>query len=528
MTNSTGRVSELRAALKRCGVDASMEVPSPSGIPVMTFEARSILRAVPRSVRLVLFPENEPFFRGAGATSIRKFLYKELSLGENVLAIILGDFPLTTEQDLPRYWALYSYRHFLEALKYESVAKLRDLLLKRWPLEAINPYQTFTAVESDMFFGRDYDTRDLSKVQSNFIVLGPRRCGKSSLARNVHQRLHTDTSLRLSLGARGSGKYLYSCSLVDVEGLMHLDGLWEAILRSMGLEQRDLKGGMSMKLVLGPGTVEEKTPYELLTHLVVHKYRRALILLDEVDGAIRADKKNGWPLFKRLRALLDCSNARVALFGYHELYRAMNSVEFPLQGRCTRKMLANLGIDDVRAIIETPMTELGIHFDSAGETTSAIYKATGGMPNLVQDICHLLVSRISGMDEEVVTLPLVEEVVNALQPVERIHAAFMAMEEPLPRLIVYLAAPEKQVNAGALLQRLRAEYKLDVDDGQVAAALDYLYLYNVLQKAGRAGEYSFASEMLHERISRDVADPYHDTVIDALVGKVRWDVGELS
>ncbi len=68
--------------------------------------------------------------------------------------------------------------------------ELLDLISNQIPISHLAPYETTAPVTGSRFFGREFERdRILSNPDSNFVVLGIRRIGKTSLFREVRRLL---------------------------------------------------------------------------------------------------------------------------------------------------------------------------------------------------------------------------------------------------------------------------------------------------------------------------------------------------
>ncbi len=524
----------LMAALTGAGLNV-LEVGHVHAYGVrLAVDASAVLRGVTDPVVIVCLSDDMAYSLRKpeeSVQSVARVLLSEFGLGDNTLAFVLTPDDISLPPSQAHIWRSYSLAGFTRGLKGpEGRQHLRQLLLKTFPLIRLNPYQSKRAVRESMFFGRREELANLRAVSENYVVVGPRRGGKTSLALEVERQLRSDPQVRLSLGARGGAeRYLCSVSYVDTQALIDFDSLWEAILRKMGLEPRDTVGGIRKKTRLRADrtVVVDKSDFELLSDLLEHKYRKALILLDEVDRLVEMDASQHWSLLGRLRTLVDSPQARtrVVLLGYDRLFKAAKSPQFPLHGRFEFMRVANLEHEWVRELIRLPMEELGIVIDDLSQIAARVDRATGGQPHLIQDVCHALVRLVHGKREPRLTVRDVEQLIERDGPrlIERVFLAFNELPDPLARLVAYISArQESQVTrVVTLLDVLRSTYRLRIDDVPVRDALDYLDLYNVLQCSDRYGDYWFASQLLKSRLRAELKEPHGAAALEALVESAR-------
>ena len=74
-----------------------------------------------------------------------------------------------------------------------------------------------------------------------------------------------------------------------------------------------------------------------------------VLLLDEADRFVRADRANGWPLFNALRGLVSSGQAQVVLSGERTLRDALRDPKSPLFNFANEILLGPL---DFRAVEE--------------------------------------------------------------------------------------------------------------------------------------------------------------------------------
>ena len=84
------------------------------------------------------------------------------------------------------------------------------------------------------------------------------------------------------------------------------------------------------------------------------------------------------------------------------------------------------------------MQWIGVKIDNVIERAESIHAATGGMPNLVQDLCRCLLESESVRKSRVVTVIDVQTALKSPAFVEGIDLQFRQITESLPRYIAFL------------------------------------------------------------------------------------------
>ena len=202
--------------------------------------------------------------------------------------------------------------------------ELRSLVLRQ--ATRLSPFVTVGPVPPSMFFGRDRELRtlvDYLGAGRSCAVIAGRRYGKTSVLLRLH-------GLRLpQLGFR----------------TLYLD--WQAfdsyddVLAARALD---------WKPEPPPGTAA--TLGELLKNPPVDK--RLVLLIDEVDRYIPADRKVGWRFFSQLRTLATNGSIRVVLSGERVLREALDDPNGPLFNLANAKLLGPLEYAAVEQLVVRP------------------------------------------------------------------------------------------------------------------------------------------------------------------------------
>jgi hypothetical protein len=502
--------SGVRASLTAAGV-LFRRVDTPMGEDLEILGAqRPVLRGVRGTLRLAMAPLPKELLEARNTQVLFDHLVRSQGLARNQLTIVC----------LPRdrqigwegcAWISDDLGSLAAGLRSEGLGYVRTKMLARLERRWTNPYQSQVAVSEDMFFGRADDLADLTAHHENFLVVGPRRSGKTSLVLRALAELRANHSYRHLLDdTHTEPRYLYTAVFVDTNAAEGPTQLWDLVLRGMGLEQRDVTGGLYWKRLFGSSRqIGPRSPFEVVAALLKTKHRRTVLFLDEADSLLRLDEQGGWLEMAKLRTLVDDESARVrvVLSGYDGLYRAARTSSFPLHGRMSQKRIANLAPVDVQELISVPMQEVGITCEDPQQSALRIYNITGGMPNLVQDLCRLIVLDLPAGDRITITVPMLEGYLkrHAAQLTDQVVGAFHEIGDPLPRLIAYLAAVGNgEVNAIDSLAHIRRQTGLgELSDQAVRQAIEYLFLHNILQSQDEE-DYVFASAILRERLEREM------------------------
>jgi WD40 repeat protein len=252
--------------------------------------------------------------------------------------------------------------------------RLRDLLLAEEPVRLLettiseqvavselSPYQVAGGVKLDnLFFGREREVRAIAdRAMRNFLVVGQRQMGKSSLLLAVLRRLQSRT---------------------DVEA------------QYVELADADLHRRLAREREKLPAPGAPLPPLADIAAGVPSKPR--VWLIDEADDFIAADAKAGYPVLQELRALAEEGRAYFVLAGFWELYRAVVLDEKqPLRNFGEHLRLEPLDARAATDLITEPMKALGLHWD-APTTPEYLLEQTGRRANLLVLACKALVESL--------------------------------------------------------------------------------------------------------------------------------------
>lgn len=255
-----------------------------------------------------------------------------------------------------------------------TLERLRDLLLADEPvrvLEAtlaeqvavseLSPYQVAGAVKNErFFFGRERELRDIvDRSLRNFLLVGQRQMGKSTLLMAVKRRLEAREGLDV-----------HYVELADADLHRHL--------------------ARHRKLVPADGA--PLPPFEDVAS--GEPSRPRVWLIDEVDDFVSTDAQAGYPLARVMRALAAEGRAYFVLAGFWDLYRAVVLDEKqPLRNFGEHRRLEPLDARAALALVTEPMAALGLAWDKPS-TTDLLLERTGRRANLLVLCCKGLVETL--------------------------------------------------------------------------------------------------------------------------------------
>jgi len=364
---------------------------------------------------------------------------------------------------------------------------LVDIILRQVDLTVISPYVTAGPVPENMFFGREQELKTITRLirDANFALLGGRKIGKTSILAKVY-RLLTDSAEHQPL-------YL------DCQALRDHTSFFEALAHTWDLELPTAtpEGFRQTMHALGQ-SVQGKT---------------LVILLDEVDGLLRADMAQDEPLFRTFRTLAQEGPCRFVLCGEKTLYFALHAPDSPLFNFCNVLPISYLEERDVRRMIVEPMQKMGIILEKPG-LLDEIVAFSACHPNVVQYLCAKLIAHISRRSSRTITAADLASVRDSSEFGEYVTEVTWGNASALEKIITLLLLDEPGVTLGEIRHKLHAA-NIHVPNPDLGRALEGLVLYSILRK--EEGTFHFATPSFPQIVKRHQDVP---TLLQSLVADV--------
>ncbi len=269
--------------------------------------------------------------------------------------------------------------------------RLRDLLLserpasvfeatvvEQLPLRHLSPYQTSGALkEPTLFYGREAELHAIAGGSlRNFIVVGSRQMGKSSLLVALERRMKQREG-------------------VEVTRVVLSDG--------DPTPQLARRGGREVPVVGDPGEV-------FRTVAAGTMQRPRLWLIDEADFLVEADAKQHGAISRVMRALSENGYAYFVLAGNWKLYGISSlDQDSPLRNFAEILLLDPLDPIAARNMATKPLLALDLRWDDPS-TVDYLIEGTGGRANLIALACGGLIESLGPADRELTRRALDVEV----------------------------------------------------------------------------------------------------------------------
>jgi hypothetical protein len=340
----------------------------------------------------IVFPE-KVHLSEADLNKLRLLLDERLGVPSRVaLIVVLRDIDLAEIVDLAhRMRQVYAYDlipvreidYLRITLSPDPHKALRTLVLSQVDLASVSPFTVTGPVPDNVFFGREDRLRELNEhlTSASYVVIGGRRIGKSSLLARLH---------RVRLPAAGFRTLYHDCSPTPT---------YEIFLTAAIRDWRP-----------EPPPDAPVTFDDLLRSPPTDK--PLVLLLDEADKLVPADRTTGWSLFNALRALVNSDRAQVILSGERTLRDALRDPKSPLFNFANEMLLGPLDFHAVEELVTRPMKQLEIELADEKAIVDCIWGFTSGHPNVVQRLCHRLIERLNEQDTRRITLDDVNAIIG--------------------------------------------------------------------------------------------------------------------
>jgi len=380
---------------------------------------------------------------------------------------------------------------------------LKELLLQRISSVHISPYRT-EGPATTTFYGRQNEIRKLlSPSNQNFIILGARRIGKSSLIMRFKGALD-------NLGCHS----IYA----DLESPPNHD--YSAFLATMENEAgRCLKKKYQFNNSLDTFVMEMQK--------LKDEQKRVIIILDEVDELLKFDKKNDYQLIKALRNLSHVGCCQFILSGFEILYKSKREIDSPLYNFGEEMQLGPLEKQYALDLITEPMANIGIDYYQADDR-ELILEYTSCHPNLLQFFCKKLIEKISkDSNRRTIYKEDIRELFDFEYENYIFNEFYMFYEDldELEKLIILVLAkdaPNEKEFAMAFINRVLKNRGVDLLEDVIHKASQKLMLRFIFSER-KQGRYTFAlphfPDVIRKRDDHNLVEDLSRSLIERIKEK---------
>ena len=369
-----------------------------------------------------------------------------------------------------------------------------DLLLPQMPRARLAPYQTTRPVTGNRFFGREsYLNKLIGHRNRNYVIIGIRRVGKTSLLQEVKRQLDL-----IDEPGPGQQRRLY----IDCSVITSAEELYREIVLRLRKEE--------LKRLLGRSTESQRFQAQMFEYLAGQNGGTITYLLDEIDKLL-THLGDDWSVFEVLRSVsAQDGAARFVIAGFREARRAVNDDRTPFYNFGERLVLDAMERMEVKRMVEFPMDQLRVKFQGRDEILQRIYRETAGMPNFVQYYCQTLLENLDRSNQDTLSVADLQSVYENRNFRDFVIKTFIRNTVPLERAIVFAMVGKNQMHTVESYSQQNIDDELSrrglkIGFTQLEDACSNLVAAGILQQRGK--QYSFSiplfARMLEENFSVD-------------------------
>lgn len=375
-------------------------------------------------------------------------------------------------------------------------AALVDALSREMPITLLSPYEITRPVTGEQFFGRKTElNRILQNANENFLIVGNRRMGKTSLVQESLSRLRRQSHI--------ADAFVY----IDCSKIKSRADFYAEVVRR-------LDGARQVDRVYSDATFSMQS---FLLNTAKRFQERITLALDEIDGLLGWDERDGNTAISTLRAVTATplrlsgqrsgderadgkQSMRVLIAGFRVAQRHGLDHGTPLFNFTTTLRVGNFHHSETEEIIVEPMLNLGIAFVDRSAVVARIHRETGGQPNLIQHYCQYLIRKLDEKGTREVSPALLDGAMEDPDIRRRVADEFMVNASNLEQFIVLSCIQNRwKQNADAQFRQSDADQWLrqkgaNLPRSDLETALDALETTGVLMRQGAS--YRFAISML--------------------------------
>ncbi len=415
---------------------------------------------------------------------------------EAILVIVDMDSPELKEilpHDLPTFIILDLADQIRISQASSPTAETLNTILDQVSRSRLAPYEKHRPVVGAQFFGRRGEiNKILNNPKENYLIIGIRRVGKTSLLKELERQMN-----KIDKPGKDQIRRLYvDCSVIEAE---------EDFLRAITyhLDKSELK-------MLMRRTSQSMRARSLIFERF-HKLHGGMItfLIDEVDRML-VRLKDPEDFFNMLRAVSTAEHARFILAGFRLPMRDVFNQKKSLYHMVDTINLGKLKYDDVYKMVTLPMEKLRISFQNREGVVNRIYRETAGLPNYVQFYCSTLLNQLDARKDNVLREEDLAGVYEDREFRDFILETFMKNTEPVEQAMVFAMILEggntisQKSFSMKTINGFLMKHKLVLTLDQLDSILHKLEIAGVIDQVGQDYEFSIPLLIKLLRSSRNV------------------------
>jgi hypothetical protein len=417
---------------------------------------------------------------------------------QNEVVVVLADGEVMSLRDhlpraLPTFVVLDAKQQARIQQADSPTAATLDLLLGQMPLSQLAPYETNKPVVGGQFFGR---AREINQVlqhpATNFLFIGIRRIGKTSLLKEIKRRMdHIDPPHENQI------RRLYvDCTVLSSQ---------EEFLRTITVELDPSE----LKLLLGRAAQSKRYQRLMFDRFVSLHGGPVTFLVDELDRLL-AQIGYEADLFDVLRAASNAGKARFIMAGFRRAMLASRKQQSPFFNLAKDIRIGRLKRSDVKQLVLIPLERLRVEIQNKEGVVNRINRETAGLPNYVQYYCKTLLEHVEESGRNVITEEDLGSVYENREFTDFVLNTFVSNTQPLERALVYAIVSEdesptkRQTYSQRTMDGFLKKRRLNLKYEQLDNACRSLEVAGVFNQVGKNFEFAIPLFRRMLRTTRDV------------------------
>ncbi|MFC1936075.1 AAA family ATPase [Chloroflexota bacterium] len=258
-----------------------------------------------------------------------------------------------------------------------------DILLSQLSRTQLSPFEVNKPVEGNQFFGRSTEiNKVLQHPENNYLFLGLRRIGKTSLLKEIHRRMDKNDPPRGDKIPR----IFVDCSMMGTE---------DDFLKHITYKLAPKESKMLLR------RASESSRYKSMMFERFAKIHGAPVtfFLDELDRLL-VNLGGGHELFDLLRAAWGEGYARFIMAGYRKAALAYTDQKGPFYNFTNVERLLNLKKPDLSNMIKRNFEDLRVTIKNRETFINRVFRETAGHPNYVQYYCKTILNYLEEEDRD--------------------------------------------------------------------------------------------------------------------------------
>jgi Cdc6-like AAA superfamily ATPase len=443
-------------------------------------------------VRAENIPEDIPYL----SEQLQDIVREKSWQNEAVLVIVDADAP-ELKQILPHDLLTFIILDWKDQNRISQAssptAETLNIILSQVSRSRLAPYEKHRPVVGAQFFGRRGEiNKILDNPKENYLILGIRRVGKTSLLKELERQMN-----KADKPGKDQIRRLYiDCSVIESENEFLRAITYQLDKSELKMLMRQTSQSMRQK-----GMIFERF-YKLHGGMIT-------FLIDEVDRML-VRLKEPEDFFNTLRSVSTAEYARFILAGFRLPMRDVFDQKKSLHHMVDTINLGKLKYEDVYKMVTQPMEKLRISFRNREGIVNRIYRETAGLPNYVQFYCSTLLNKLDARRESILREEDLAAVYEDREFRDFVLETFLNNTDPVEQALVFAMmleggdAVNQKIYSMRMINGFLKRHKLDLTLEQLGSTLQHLEVAGVIDQVGQDYEFSIPLLIKLLRSARNV------------------------